>query len=196
MSWDKIPGWMAFEQTYDEAVAKAPQQGARILEIGTAFGRSAAYMGTKILESGKSIDFACVDPWDWGGWHGDQPDLLAKHKTPMKAFLACMKEHAPKVLDAKWFTAHAMTSARACELMGGSWDFIFIDGDHSYEAVRQDIALWAPRVRPGGMIGGDDYHEKEYPGVVQAVHEAFGRDVEIREARHWRHWLHRVGVAT
>lgn len=35
-------------------------------------------------------------------------------------------------------------------------DFIYIDGDHAYESVKQDIALAAQLVKMGGVIGGHD----------------------------------------
>ena len=38
-----------------------------------------------------------------------------------------------------------------------SLDFVYLDGNHSYEAVRQDLRAWYPKVRKGGMLAGDDY---------------------------------------
>lgn len=71
-------------------------------------------------------------------------------------------------------TVHWMSTADAAPLVPDSWaDFVFIDAGHSYEAVRQDIALWAPKVRPGGWFGGHDYHPK-FPGVIRAVGELVG----------------------
>jgi hypothetical protein len=49
-------------------------------------------------------------------------------------------------------------------------DFVYIDGSHSYESVRNDIAAWWPLVAPGGILAGDDYG-RQLPGVVQAVDE-------------------------
>ena len=34
---------------------------------------------------------------------------------------------------------------------------IFIDGDHSYEAVRADLAAWEPKLVPGGILAGHDF---------------------------------------
>lgn len=53
-----------------------------------------------------------------------------------------------------------------------SLDFVFIDADHSYEAVRADIAAWLPKVKAGAWIGGHDYQEGE-SGLRRAVDEAF-----------------------
>lgn len=38
-----------------------------------------------------------------------------------------------------------------------SLDFVFIDADHSYAGAKQDIALWEPKVRKGGVLCGHDY---------------------------------------
>ena len=56
----------------------------------------------------------------------------------------------------------------------GFFDFVFIDANHSYEAVREDVAAWAPKVRSGGIVSGHDYYPgKSYKqcGVIQAVDE-------------------------
>ncbi len=38
----------------------------------------------------------------------------------------------------------------------GFFDFIYIDGDHEYSAVREDCFMAFDKVRPGGYICGDD----------------------------------------
>lgn len=71
-------------------------------------------------------------------------------------------------------TLHILrTDAAAALVDDGSLDFVFIDADHSYAAVADDIARWTPKVRPGGWVGGHDYHPRKWPGVVRAVEEAF-----------------------
>lgn len=52
-------------------------------------------------------------------------------------------------------------------------DFVFIDGMHTYEAVKQDIEDWTPKVRIGGIVSGHDYYESKSGklGVVKAVDE-------------------------
>lgn len=38
-----------------------------------------------------------------------------------------------------------------------SFDFVYIDANHSYESVKKDIELWYPKVRKGGILSGHDY---------------------------------------
>lgn len=52
-------------------------------------------------------------------------------------------------------------------------DFIYIDADHSYRGVWEDLCTWYPKVRIGGVIGGHDYAHPNHPGVKQAVDEFF-----------------------
>ncbi len=50
-----------------------------------------------------------------------------------------------------------------------SLDLVFIDADHSYTAVRKDIAFWIDKVRLGGLLCGHDIDIKE---VRQAVDDS------------------------
>lgn len=50
-------------------------------------------------------------------------------------------------------------------------DAVFIDGDHSYEAVKRDHILAREIVRPGGLIIHHDYHDLGTVGVKQALQE-------------------------
>lgn len=71
------------------------------------------------------------------------------------------------------------TSQEACEKFeDNSIDFIHIDGDHSYESVRNDINIWWQKVKKGGIMSGHDYcwgnaRLKEKYGVIEAVNEFF-----------------------
>lgn len=62
----------------------------------------------------------------------------------------------------------------------GSLDFVLIDAIHLYRYVKQDILAWLPKVRPGGMLAGDDYGD---PGVRKAVDEIC--PVATTQAAYW-----------
>jgi methyltransferase family protein len=36
------------------------------------------------------------------------------------------------------------------------FDWIYVDGDHQYEAVKKGLESYLPKVKPGGFITGDD----------------------------------------
>jgi SAM-dependent methyltransferase len=56
-----------------------------------------------------------------------------------------------------------------------SVDLVFIDANHSYESVKNDIDLWLQKVKPGGVLSGHDY-SIDFFGVIQAVNEKLGTD--------------------
>jgi cephalosporin hydroxylase len=60
-------------------------------------------------------------------------------------------------------------------LLGQSLDFLFIDGDHTFEGVTQDYRMYGHYVKPGGWIGFHDIEDTEY-------HQRLGCDV----ARLWK----------
>jgi predicted O-methyltransferase YrrM len=80
-------------------------------------------------------------------------------------------EVAAKLPDCRLFLG---TSQDAATKIKGAWDLVYIDANHAYDAVKQDLQLWLPRVRPGGFIAGHDYSES-FPDLCRAVQEFFGR---------------------
>ena len=70
----------------------------------------------------------------------------------------------------------------------GYFDFVYIDADHSEEAVAADFNLWHPKVREGGLLGGHDYNgvgdKRGHFGVKKAVDKAtglLGLEVPVRK---------------
>jgi len=65
-------------------------------------------------------------------------------------------------------------SDEALKEIGEKVDFVYIDGDHSYEAVKKDINNYWKIVKDGGLLGGHDVHNAVRPhnrGVMKAVFE-------------------------
>lgn len=67
----------------------------------------------------------------------------------------------------RWLT---MTSSEAAAHVSSGLDFVYIDGNHDYDFVKNDIVNYYDKVRPGGVFGGHDFR-KEFPGVIQAACE-------------------------
>lgn len=63
-------------------------------------------------------------------------------------------------------------SENAIRKIPGNLDFCYIDGNHRYEYVKQDLALYWPKIKHGGMLAGHDIGNgscSEHDGVVRAV---------------------------
>lgn len=176
-----IPGWFSFADVYDDAVRVAPKEGAVFVEVGAWKGRSASYMAVVIANSGKRIDFFVVDHWLGSNEPAHQADHDVRGGTLYDTFMA---NTAPV---ANLLKPMRMSSKEASErFKAGSVDMILLDGGHDYDSVRLDIDSWLPKMKPSGIVAGDDWNWK---GVKSAVTEAFGDRVEVLgegKGRHWR----------
>jgi len=165
--YQNISGWFSFEPLYKQIITEL-QDGAHVVEIGSWKGRSTAFLAIEIINSGKNIKFDCVDTWQGSPVHqpgGPFADTFVANGSLYEHFLENMKPVE------NHYTPFRMTSVEAAALYKDkSLDFVFIDADHEYEPVREDILAWLPKVKPGGMIAGDDY-VGDWPGVIRATNE-------------------------
>lgn len=156
-------------------VAPNPRFGA---EIGVYRGENAQ----RVLEEFPQCELVLVDTWcEWSGdstyykHHGNMG-----HKTS-DSWEATMVEAMERTSYFR-VVVRRMTSKEASIIQqDGSLDFCFIDSNHTYESVREDIELWLPKVRKGGLISGHDYGGR-YRGVSEAVDERFGLFPVIKKA--------------
>jgi len=70
-------------------------------------------------------------------------------------------------------------------LAGRVIDFLYIDGDHTYEGVKQDYEMYSPLVRPGGIIA---FHDIETRSRGVDVYRLWN---ELKPGRHWTEFVER-----
>ena len=68
-----------------------------------------------------------------------------------------------------WHKTDSITASK--NFNDSYFDFVYIDADHEYEAVKNDILHWWPKVKKGGLLCGHDYATPAIPGVSVAVNE-------------------------
>ncbi len=166
--YNQIPGWFDFGNIYSTMVQISPDP-AHFVELGTWKGKSASYMCVEIANSGKKIQFDCIDTWDGAGGYDDES---VKKNTLYEDFIEFMRPVESYYQPIREFSAKA-----AERYEDASLDFVFIDAGHDYDNVRADIVAWLPKVKAGGFLAGHDYHTAE--GVARAVGELLtGFDVD------------------
>jgi Methyltransferase domain len=153
-----IDGWM----TTDELtwLAEQARHAKHIVEIGSWQGRSTRVMAQHCLE-GKVLS---VDTFDGTGSDTSRDQLVGK--PPGWLF----EQFRTNMLGLTNVHAMQMTSLEAAAKIPADmkFDMIFIDADHSYEAVKADIEAWKPKLAEGGLLCGHDYKWAE---VMTAVTE-------------------------
>lgn len=99
---------------------------------------------------------------------------------PESAFLTLLEPYADRFTFIKGFSADVSDHIPKV-------DFIFIDANHEYEFVKNDIELYWPKIKPGGFLCGHDY-SGGHPGVTKAVDEFFG-NLGLPVEHHQYCWL-------
>jgi hypothetical protein len=136
-----------------------------IAEIGVWVGQQARLiMGHPDC---KVQEYWAIDPWvpyDDGQVRGGQNAWDTYYYTFIKH---CRK--VPEIHPVR------LPSNRAVDLFSDHYfDLVYIDADHRLEMVCEDLRLWHPKVKRGGILCGDDYGNSLFPGVKQAVDEFMG----------------------
>ena len=148
---------------------------ANIAEIGVNLGE----FSRLILDQCQPSALHLIDPWelstaddDYAASVGENPSTeMAEDRYRQVCKVFKTEEASGQV------TLHRAMSDKAVEDFDDhSLDWIYIDGNHSYESVKQDLELYLPKVRPDGLILGHDYANNSMSrhfgfGVVQAVNE-------------------------
>lgn len=66
-----------------------------------------------------------------------------------------------------------------------SIDFIYIDANHTYESVKNDLQLYLPKLKSNSVIAGHDYCDIKWPGVIKAVNEVLGKPNKVYQDSSW-----------
>lgn len=111
------------------------------VEIGSARGKSACFVGMALKENGSGRLYA-IDPHTDTNWNDINSE--ATYEAIQNTV-----EH----LDIKQFvTIVRKTSSEALQDWSEEIDLLFIDGDHSYEGVKADWKGFRPFMKPFGLV--------------------------------------------
>jgi hypothetical protein len=154
---------MKFTKNREELIANVPQ-GCTFAELGVFSGA----FSEKIRSLLKPKKLYLVDIFDGEMGSGDVNGENFQFINLNDSFDQLSQKYAkqPEIKIVKSTTVEFLES-----LPNDHLDAVYIDADHCYEAVKQDLNLSFQKVGENGLIMGHDYEENEFPGVVQAVDE-------------------------
>ena len=134
-----------------------------ICEIGTEYGINAK----DILERFDIKTFYLIDPYvTYNGIR--EGSISGEDGENVKKFAKeYLKEYEDKLVWIEKFSWDAVND------IPDNLDFVYIDGEHTEEAVTKDMELYYPKVKVGGVFAGHDFEINRAPGVVKAVVEFF-----------------------
>lgn len=164
-----VRGWFspAQKQWYQDTVRKI--KNGVIVEIGV-YGGASILSIADICVANKNIIFG-VDPWE----HPDNPaawimqgnKLTAEEQSEWCSVLRdCRKTLENTIKKLKYEGTIKLIQAFSSNVVDelGDADVVFIDGNHSYKSVTDDLTRWFPKTRR--VIGGHDF---QLPDIQKAV---------------------------
>jgi hypothetical protein len=217
-----LTGWFSLE---DQEVLKrlleaVTRPGMRVLEVGSWKGLSTTVIGRVVKEAGGHA--FCVDTWA-----GADVEIGTGHReVAYKDILSVFRRNMQLLqLDDVVHPLNLSSALAAKILSDRQFDLVFLDGDHTYDAVSADIVAFLPKLATDGIICGHDCpvtvgdlpaefledHKNEdiafygnrgyHCGVIRAVHDAFGAGVVVEgaavgsEASRTSIWWHRPSIS-
>lgn len=134
--------------------------------VGAEIGVASGLNSNDMLMDWPIKTLYLVDVWQTiKGQAGDASSGQEWHDFNFESTKRLMKRHGKKAVFMR-----GKSVEMAEKIDNDSLDFIYLDSDHSYEGVRDDLIAWFHKVKTGGVIAGHDYLNIAY-GVRRAVHE-------------------------
>ncbi len=148
----------------------------------------------KILEYTKLAKLYCVDPWrefdylEYVDMANDNQLVQDQRYEVTRKKLELFTTRSEIIRD--------ISEAARVRFDNESLDFIYIDANHSYEGCLQDLQMWWPKLKVGGLMAGDDYTNTDNGvtkyGVKLAVDQFFQNHklhTTYKSGKvHWPNW--------
>jgi len=139
-------------------------------ELGVCLGYTLRYFLDRSTEIKKVYAVDAYEPY-MDHWGMVTQNLVDRWKTGAHALLDSYSNQI------EWLE---LDSIKASEYIADNeLDYIFIDGDHSYDAVSRDLRHYWSKVRPGGIFAGHDWNLPEVNRAVNDFRKEFDIDTEI-----------------
>lgn len=134
----------------------------QIVEIGSYCGASTTIISNQF----KNSIINCVDPWSPYTEDCSIIDLEKQKKELIEAesLFDIVTNKNSNILKNK------ISSLEYAKIIkDNSIDFIYIDGNHQYSSVKEDILAWLPKIKKSGAIAGHDYTWDSVKKVTQEI---------------------------
>jgi hypothetical protein len=140
----------------------------RAVEIGTHLGEFAA----AFLDQWQGERLFCVDPWRNKLPGYVDPCADRDREADLEEATRRLSRFGDRVQFLRMLSSDAAPGFAA-----GSVDFCYVDANHAYASVVEDLGLWWPKVKTGGVLAGHDWASDYVDTVQRAVREFFASGV-------------------
>jgi len=127
--------------------------------IGAEIGVETAAFSKYLLETGLFERLYSIDPWAALIPGVTQDGEQYYSENAMKTYL--LAKDTLRMYGDKSRVLRTESAKAVKYFEGATFDFIFLDGDHTEQGVALDLQTWWPKIKVGGMLAGHDYFDVE-----------------------------------
>jgi hypothetical protein len=145
--------------------------------VGCEIGVWDGWFSGQIWEIVRPQQLHLIDPWEFQQtpapvWYSGGLQSIQSQADMDKLY-----NHVRDICEApgkkERIAIHRKYSTQAADEFADEYfDWVYIDGNHFYDGVLSDIMLYSRKVKPGGLLIGDDYNWDYEPAVKMPVHAA------------------------
>jgi len=146
--------------------------------VGAEIGVWRGDFSSRLLSVVRPARLHLVDPWKFETSSGYERarygGAVAKNQAEMDGIYETVLRRFAQEAETGVVLVHRGPSAQiGMQFDDAYFDWVYIDGNHLYEYVKRDLEVFATKVKPGGLLTGDDYGVRGWweDGVTRAVDE-------------------------
>jgi len=144
-------------------------------KIGCEIGVHTGLMPKYLLSNIPGIQkYYAVDPWESYEMYNGK-----KYRKPGNPIANTWEKAILQFFENTNMNRHKVIIMRMSSVEGAkqfedeSLDWVFIDANHEYKYIKENLEIWTPKVKSGGLVSGHDYKNPKgkWKGITKAVNE-------------------------
>jgi predicted O-methyltransferase YrrM len=166
----KIPTHLTNAEKFELYHLAKKCRGAVCVEIGSYLGASSCFIAAGLKKSARTATLFCIDTWRNNSMSEGKRDTFQE-------FMNNILPYQESIVPLRGYSAEVLSNA------GEHFqqiDFLFIDGDHSYEGCREDWTLCRPFLVKGSLV---IFHDIGWAEGVQRVVKEEVAPSAVKEGR-------------
>lgn len=146
--------------------------------VGAEIGVNIGEFSKRIIKNASPVKLHLIDPWKVSDSpaHEETPFFGAKNVTQNdldRRFTKVLNDLKENIESGQVVIHRELSGDAVSTFSADYFDFVYIDGDHSYQGVFSDLELYSEKVKNKGLLILDDYAPGNWwgTGIIDACHD-------------------------
>jgi hypothetical protein len=163
---------------YFASLTKTTNDYAVHIEIGALFGAATIFSCHAIQLAGKKTVTVVIDPFE--GYYGKEKDIVTNYPVNEQIFWSNIHRFGYTSEIVKVLKGYSNSDIVLKQVKNFQILSLLLDGDHSYEGLKNDWLNYSPLVVFGGYVLIDDYNSDNWPEVTECVNKEILSNLSVK----------------